>query len=125
MRGTVLACVVAAAAFGGPARADDRAEQPPVPLEEFRRLFRRPSPEDKAAAFRRLDPASPDALPLLYDGLRFPHWLVRGAAAERLARLADGPLRSQVRLDLLSHEETPVRGGIAYAFSIAAVAGDG
>ena len=119
------ALAFAAVAPAGLARADDGAEPPPVPLEEFRRLFRRPAVEDKAAAFRRLDPASPDALTLLYDGFRSPHWLVRGAAAERLARLADGPLRSQARLDLLSHEETPVRGGIAYAFSIAAVAGDG
>jgi len=125
---TLFATLLAAAALAPPgaAAAGEGASAPPgVSLEEFRRLFRRPAPEDKAAAFRRLDPDSPDALPLVYDGFRTPHWLVRGAAAECLARLPDGPLRSQARLDLLSHDDTPVRGGIAYALSLAALPGDG
>jgi pimeloyl-ACP methyl ester carboxylesterase len=93
--------------------------------EEFKRRWAKPAPEDKASAFRHLDAARPEALPLLYEGFRFPHWLVRGAAAEAAAAIPEGSLRSQLRLDLLTHEEGPVRGGLAYALALAPLAGDG
>ncbi len=102
------------------------AEEPPAPLPaEFLREVRRPAPEDRAAAFRLLDPESSSSLPALADGFRVPHWLVRGAAAEVAARIPEGPLRAQVRLDLLTHEEDAVREGYAYALALAPLPGDG
>jgi len=92
---------------------------------EFQRKWKSAAPEDKASAFRHLDAARAEALPLLYDGFRFPHWLVRGAAAEAAATIPEGSLRSQCRLDLLTHEDAMVRGGLAYAFALAPVPGDG
>lgn len=111
----ILAGVPRAAAQDGPAKAD----------EEFKRRWAKPDPEDKASAFRRLDPARPEALPFLFDGFRFPHWLVRGAAAEAASAIPEGALRAQLRLDLLTHEEGPVRGGLAYALALAPLPGDG
>ncbi len=123
----VVVLFLALAALLPPPRA--RAQEGPASPErseaEFQRRWKKPAPEDKASAFRRLDPGRPESLPLLYDGFRFPHWLVRGAAAECASGIPEGPLRSQVRLDLLTHEEGPVRGGIAYAFAIAPLPGDG
>ncbi len=92
---------------------------------EFQRKWRSSAPEDKAAAFRHLDAARAEALPLLHDGFRFPHWLVRGAAAESAATIPEGALRAQCRLDLLTHEDGMVRGGLAYALALAPVPGDG
>ncbi|MCK6481671.1 MAG: hypothetical protein L6R43_16470, partial [Planctomycetes bacterium] len=99
LRPTLLAALLAlpaalpAPSAAAPAPPGDGA---PAPLPaEFLRDFRRPDPEGKAAAFRRLDPASPSSLPALQDGFRVPHWLVRGAAAEAAARVPEGPLRSQ------------------------------
>ncbi len=117
VRALLLALLLAS-----PAAAQDGADGI---AKEFEKQFRRPEPERKAAAFRLLDPTSADSLPRLYDGFRVPHWLVRGAAAEVAARVTDGPLRAQLRLDLLRHEESAVRGGIAYALSLAPVRGDG
>lgn len=92
---------------------------------DFQRKWKSAAVEDKASAFRHLDAARAEALPLLYEGFRYPHWLVRGAAAEAAATIPEGSLRSQVRLDLLTHEEAPVRGGLAYAMALAALPGDG
>lgn len=129
LRPTLLAALLAlpaalpAPSAAAPAPPGDGA---PAPLPaEFLRDFRRPDPEGKAAAFRRLDPASPSSLPALQDGFRVPHWLVRGAAAEAAARVPEGPLRSQLRLDLLTHGEDAVRGGLAYALALAPLPADG
>jgi pimeloyl-ACP methyl ester carboxylesterase len=92
---------------------------------EFQKLWKRAAPEDKASAFKHLDVASADAFPWLHDGFRFPHWLVRGAAAEAASAIPEGPLRAQARLDLLAHEDASVRGGFAYGLGLAPLPGDG
>jgi pimeloyl-ACP methyl ester carboxylesterase len=115
--------ILAAAAAPSPVRAQEpRAERS---SEEFQRRWKKTAPEEKASAFRHLDVSTPESLPSLYDGFRFPHWLVRGSAAEAASKIPEGPLRSQARLDLLVHEEALVRGGLAYALALAPLAGDG
>ena len=120
----MLAAALALAPAAATAEEDGAPPGDPI-LAEFRRQFRGPSPERKAAAFRLLDATTASCLPPIYDGFRERHWLVRGAAAEAAARVPDGPLRFQLRLDLLGHAEDAVRSGLAYALALAPLPGDG
>ncbi len=121
-----IALVALSAAPRGPLpRGALAAEEGAGTLEAFRRQFRREDPEARAAAFRLVDVTTSEALPALHDGFRDGHFLVRGAAAEAAARIEDGPLRAQLRVDLLTHKEEAVRGGLAYALALAPVRGDG
>ena len=114
------------ACSAGPwAAADDGAPPADGPPPEFQQRWRRPDPETKASAFRHLDPERSSSLPPIYEGFAYRHWLVRGGAAEAAARIPEGPLRAQVRLDLLTHGEDAVREGLAYALALAPLEGDG
>ncbi len=125
MKGRILrTALLALAAAGGTGAAADDGAGGGLPAE-FLRAWKRHDPETKASAFRHLVPDDPASLPGIYDGFRFRHWLVRGGAAEAAARVPEGPLRAQVRLDLLAHEEDAVREGLAYALALSPLPGDG
>lgn len=94
-------------------------------LEDFRRAMKDPSAESAVRAVRKLDPNESRSLPELVDVLRKGHWLVRGAAMESLARIDAGPLRSELRLQLVTNDDEWVREGIAYAMTIGPRPGDG
>ncbi|MHC4924865.1 MAG: HEAT repeat domain-containing protein [Planctomycetota bacterium] len=112
-----------------PLRADDDAKPAKDAGADMRKRFHKQFKdrhmENKAAAFRLLDPTSSASLPLIYEGFRVPHWLVRGAAARVASRIPEGPLRFQVRLDAMTHEEDAVREGLAYALSMKPLKDDG
>lgn len=118
----LAALAVAAAAFPGV------AEEPADPYEEILAEFRKksasPDVDRAVAAVGLLDPANPRSLPELLSVLRRAHWRVRGAAIEALAKVPAGPLRSEMRLHLVTHEDLWVREGVAYAMASGPVPGD-
>jgi len=91
-------------------------------IDEFRRRVRRGSVERASAAIGTLDAQNPRSLPELVDVLSSGHWFVRGTAIDALAGIPAGPLRSELRLHLLTHEDPWVREGVAYAMAAAHIA---
>ncbi len=94
-------------------------------IKTFRRKMKGATVERAASAIALLDPANPRSLPELVGVLAKGHWFVRGTAIEAVAAIPDGPLRSELRLHLVTHEDPWVREGIAYAMSVRPVVGDG
>jgi pimeloyl-ACP methyl ester carboxylesterase len=94
-------------------------------LDRFAKQFAKGDLDARVRAFDLLDPGNPQSLPPLRDALLADHWFLRGEAAKRLSTVTDPALRAQLRLDLLTHEETRVREGIALAFLLSPEKGDG
>ena len=123
----VLALAAVSAAVSAPARAlpDEPADPYERVLAVFRKKVEHDDPDRASAAVQLLDPANPRSMPELLRVLRARHWLLRGAAMEALAKVPAGPLRSEMRLELVAAEDVWVREGIAYAMSIHPEPGDG
>jgi pimeloyl-ACP methyl ester carboxylesterase len=133
LRRTGRALLVVAAALGAAtlrAAADDGggagagADPYDKVLAEFRKKVETADPDRAVAAVGLLDPANPRSMPELVRVLRARHWRVRGEGMEALAKVPAGPLRAEMRLNLLTHEDLWVREGIAFAMSIGPVPGD-
>jgi pimeloyl-ACP methyl ester carboxylesterase len=110
----------------GPVRAEERPSDDPYGkiLEEYRRKLRGATVERAASAIQLLDPANPRSLPELVKILASGHWFVRGTAVDALSTVPAGPLRSELRLHLITHEDPWVREGVAYAMATDPVPGD-
>jgi len=130
----LLVCVVslgvvslAAVSPGTEARAGDEPDDDAYGriLEDVRRRLKGATVERAVAAVKLLDPANPRSLPDLIRVLSTGHWFVRGAAIDALATVPAGPLRAEMRLHLITHEDPWVREGIAYAMATGPVPGDG
>jgi pimeloyl-ACP methyl ester carboxylesterase len=93
-------------------------------LERFARQFGKGDLDARVKAFDLLDVADSRSLPPLRDALLSDHWFVRGEAARKLSAVTDPALRAQLRLDLLTHDETRVREGLALAFLLSPEKGD-
>jgi pimeloyl-ACP methyl ester carboxylesterase len=92
--------------------------------EARRRIEKTDDPDRGVAAVKLLDPSNPRSLPFLLDLLARAHWRVRGEAIDALAAVEAGPLRSEMRLHLVSHADGWVREGLAFAMSARPVPGD-
>ncbi len=108
------------------AAAEERGESAPYGkiLDDVRRRLEGATVERAAEAVGLLDPANPRSLPLLVEVLASGHWFVRGTAIEALATVPAGPLRSELRLHLLTHDDPWVREGLAYAMAEGPTPGD-
>ncbi len=106
---------------GGDAPAEDPYERI---LETHRRKLRTSDPDAAVAAVKLLDPANPRSMPEFLGILPKFHWRVRGAVIEAMASIPAGPLRAEMRLHLVTHEDAWVREGMAYAMTLGPVAGD-
>jgi len=109
----LLACALCAApSFAPPsAAADDGGDSDPYGriLADYRRRMRSANVERAVDALALLDPANPRSLPEIVKLLAAGHWFVRGHAIDALATVPPGPLRSEMRLHLVTHEEPWVR----------------
>ena len=108
------------------ARGEDAADPDPYGrvLDDVRARLKRATVERAVTALRLLDPANPRSLPLLVEQLAQGHWFVRGHAIEALAGVPAGPLRDEMRLHLLTHEDAWVREGLAHAMAEGPTPGD-
>jgi pimeloyl-ACP methyl ester carboxylesterase len=124
--GTRWALVVALAlsALGSASAADDGEDPYEEILAEFRKKAASPDVDRAVAGVQLLDPANERSLPELLRVLGAGHWRLRGAAMESLAKVPPGPLRSEMRLHLVTSEDVWVREGLAFAMSIGPVPGD-
>ncbi len=106
--------------------ADDGADADPYGkiLADYRQRMRTANVERAVDALQLLDPQNSRSLPEIVKLLATGHWYVRGHAIDALATVPAGPLRSEMRLHLITHEDPWVREGIAYAMSTGPVAGD-
>ena len=123
---TASLLVLATLAFAGPVRAGDKPTDDPYGkiLDDYRRRVKGATVERAVAAIQLLDPANPRSLPELVTVLGSGHWYVRGAAIDALATVPPGPLRSELRLHLITHDDEWVREGIAYAMATGPTPGD-
>src|SRR6185503_11052947 len=94
-------------------------------IEEFRKKVETTDVDRADAAVQLLDPANPRSLPELIRVLKGRHWRVRGEGIESLAKVPGGPLRSEMRLHLVSDDDLWVREGMAFAMTVGPVPGDG
>lgn len=128
MRRTLLAVALVTLALtsAGSLRAEEPAGGDPYGkvLDEYRERLRGATVERAAEAVRLLDPANPRSLPELVAILAAGHWFVRGTAIEALATIPAGPLRAELRLHLITHDDAWVREGIAYAMATGPTPGD-
>jgi pimeloyl-ACP methyl ester carboxylesterase len=114
-------------ALAGPALAGDAPTADPYEqvLAEYRRKVETADVDRAVDAVRLLDPANERSLPELLRVLTARHWRLRGEGFEALAKVPQGPLRSEMRLHLVTDEDPWVREGVAYAMAIGPVPGDG
>lgn len=122
-----IALVAAAALCGGSAAAAPDGSGDPYEriLEEFRRKVETADVDRACAAVQLLDPSNDRSMPELVRVLKARHWRVRGQAMESLSKVPQGPLRSEMRLHLVTDEDLWVREGMAFAMTIGPVPGDG
>ncbi len=117
--------LVVASLFGRDAVAGD---PPPDPydkvLAEFRKKVETTDVDRAVDAVRLLDPANERSMPELIRVLKARHWRVRGEGFESLAKVPPGPLRSEMRLHLVSDDDVWVREGMAFAMATGPVPGD-
>jgi pimeloyl-ACP methyl ester carboxylesterase len=119
----VTALVVAAA---GTALSGDAPDDPYERiLADFRKKVETADVDKAVAAVQLLDPSNERSMPELVRVLKARHWRVRGAGMEALAKVPAGPLRSEMRLHLVTDTDLWVREGMAYAMAIGPVPGDG
>jgi pimeloyl-ACP methyl ester carboxylesterase len=93
-------------------------------LEEFRKKVETSDVDRAVDAVQLLDPANERSMPELVRVLKARLWRVRGAGMEALAKVPAGPLRSEMRLHLVTDTDLWVREGMAYAMAIGPVPGD-
>lgn len=108
-------------ALSGDAPAADPYERI---LEEFRKKVETADVDRAVGAVQLLDPANERSMPELVRVLKARHWRVRGAGIEALSKVPPGPLRSEMRLHLVTGDDVWVREGMAYAMAIGPVPGD-
>jgi pimeloyl-ACP methyl ester carboxylesterase len=123
-----LTILATATVSGGPlaaAEGDPPEDAYAKVLAAYHKAMKRPSVESALRAVATLDPNESRSLPELLSVLQKGHWMVRGAAMELLARIEPGPLRDELRLNLVAHDDPWVREGTAYAMSIKPRPGDG
>lgn len=121
-----LAPILLAGALAATAPAGDDPPRDPYDaiVADFRERMKGASVEDGVAAVELLDPNNPRSLPELLGVLARSHWMVRGKAMESLSRVEPGPLRAEMRLHLVTHEDPWVREGMALAMATLPQAGD-
>lgn len=119
----LLALLLPLALAARPVRADDPDGYDRI-LERFHERMKRPGLDDRVEALRLLDPDNSRSLPELLPLLSEHHWFLRGSAAEVLAKVTAEPLRAELRLRLLTHDDPLVREGIALAFALSPEKGD-
>ena len=118
---------ILAGVAGSASAADDESGEDAYGriLQDVRRRLKGATVERAVAAVKLLDPANPRSLPDLIRILSTGHWFVRGTAIDALATVPAGPLRAEMRLHLITHDDLWVREGIAYAMATGPVPGDG
>jgi len=127
LRSLLPALLAVAALFGATARAGDERSDDAYGrvLQDVRRRLKGATVERAVAAVKLLDPANPRSLPDLVRVLSTGHWYVRGTAIDALATVPPGPLRAEMRLHLITHDDPWVREGLAFAMASGPVPGDG
>ena len=118
----VAACGAAANGVAGdePATADPYDKV----LDDFRKRVETSDVDRAVGAVQLLDPSNERSMPELVRVLKARHWRVRGAGMEALAKIPPGPLRSEMRLELIANPDLLVREGMAFAMAIGPVPGD-
>jgi len=121
-----LAFVVGVAALcAGDVRADDTPADPyDKVIAEFKKRVESQDVDRAVDAVKLLDPANERSMPELVRVLKARHWRLRGEAFEALAKVPPGPLRSEMRLHLVSDDDVYVREGMAFAMATGPVPGD-
>jgi pimeloyl-ACP methyl ester carboxylesterase len=123
-RRIAIAAALLVAAAGVASPGDAPADPYDRILEEFRKKVETPDVDRAVDAVALLDPANERSMPELVRVLKARHWRVRGAGMEALAKVPAGPLRSEMRLYLVTDADVWVREGMAFSMAIGPVPGD-
>jgi len=126
VRAAFASLAAVAALCVGDVRAGDDASADPYDkvLADFRKKVETADADRAVDAVRLLDPANARSMPELIRVLKARHWRVRGEGFESLAKVPAGPLRSEMRLHLVTDDDVWVREGMAFAMATGPVPGD-